>query len=172
MIEKDTAKGGRSWLYAAALIALSAIAAVILQKHGLQTPTNSDLPANINLTVIPFSVIGATQDNKPFTEGLTETLSARLAKLTIGRKLQVTTATEARTRGVMNAADARQQFGSNVALTGSLQYSNNNVQINCLLVDTATGHTLRTETISGDTSDSSGLQDRLTAAAVRMLGIV
>jgi adenylate cyclase len=178
MIEKDpakriekTAKEGRSWLYAAALIALSAILAVILQKHGLQTFTNSDIPANINLTVIPFSVIGTSQDNKSFGEGLTERLNAQLARLTIGRKLQITTATEARARTVKTPADARQQFGSNLALTGSFQYSNTSVRINCLLVDAATGRTLRTETITGDTLDPFGLQDRVTAAVVRMLGI-
>jgi TolB-like protein len=170
MTGKERGKG-HSWLYAAALIALSAIGAVILQKHGLQIPTNSDSPPDINLTIIPFSVIGANQDNKSFTEGLTETLSAQLAMLKIGRKLQVTTAREARTRGVMNAADARLQFGSNLALTGAFHYSNTSVQIDCLLLDTATGRTLRTETIMGDTSDPSDLQDRLTAAAVRMLGI-
>jgi TolB-like protein len=171
MIEKDPAKGGRSWLYAAALIALSAIGAVILQKHGLQIPTNSDLPANINLTVIPFSVVGTNQENKLFAEGLSERLSAQLARLTIGRKLQVTTSTEARARAVMNPADARQQFGSNLVLTGSFQYSSTSVRIDCLLIDTATGRTLRMETIAGDTLDPSGLQDRLTAAAVRLLGI-
>jgi TolB-like protein len=171
MNEKDLAKGRHSWLYVLALIALSAIGAVILQKHGLQIPTNSDLPANINLTVIPFSGIGTTQESKSFGEGLTEKLSAQLARLTIGRNLRVTTATEARTRAVTTAADARQQFGSNLALTGSLQYSNTSVRIDCLLVDTATGRTLRTETITGDTGDPSTLQDHLTAAAVRMLGI-
>jgi TolB-like protein len=171
MIEKDPAKERRGWLYAAALIALSAIGAVILQKHGLQTPVNADLPPNINLTVIPFSVIGTSEDSKSFAEELTERLSSQLSRLTIGRKLLVTTATEACARAVMNAADARQQFGSNLALTGSFQYSNMSVRINCLLVDTATGRTLRTETITGETFDAFGLQDRLTAAAVRMLGI-
>jgi TolB-like protein len=171
MIEKDPPNKGHSWLYVAALIVLSAIGAVVLQNRGLQIPTNPDLPANINLTVIPFSVIGTSQDQTVFGEGLTEKLSARLAGLTTGRKLQVTTSTEAHARAVTNAADARQQFGSNLVLTGSFQYSNTSVQINCLLVDTATGRTLRTETITGDTVDPSGLQDRLTAAAVRMLGI-
>jgi TolB-like protein len=171
MIEKDLAKKGRSWLYVAALILLSAIGAVILQKHGLQIPTNPDLPADINLTVLPFSVIGTGQDNTAFGEGLTEKLGAQLARLAPGRKLQVTTSTEAHSRAVTNAADARQQFGSNLVLTGFFQYSNTSVRIDCLLVDTATGRTLRTETITGDTVDPSGLQGRLTAAAVRMLGI-
>jgi serine/threonine-protein kinase len=164
-------KQGRSWLYAAALIVLSAIVAVILQKNGLQLRTHSDIPQSINLTVIPFSVIGTNQDNQSFGEGLTETLNVQLSRLTVGRKFQVTTATEARTRGVMSASDARQQFGSNLALTGSFQYSNTSVRINCLLIETASGRTLRTETITGDTFDPFALQDRVIASVLRMIGL-
>src|SRR5262249_11412128 len=72
---------------------------------------------------------------------------------------------------VMNFVDARQQFGSNLALTGSFQYSNTSVRINCSLIDTTSGHTLRTETITGDTFDPFGLQDRVIAAVVRMIGV-
>jgi serine/threonine-protein kinase len=164
-------KEGRTWLYAAALILLSAILAVVLQKNGVQLPTVSNIPGNINLTVIPFNVIGANADNQSFGQGLTETLNAQLSRLTVGRKFQVTTATEARTRGVMSASDARQQFGSNLALTGTFQYANTSVRVNCLLIDTASGRTLRTETITGDTFDPFSLQDRVTEAVVRMIGL-
>jgi serine/threonine-protein kinase len=139
-----------AWLYAVALIVLGIALAALLSNQGAVSPKTLDVPGNINLTIIPFSVIGATQDDESFGQGLTETLNAQLSKLTVGRNLQVTTASEARSRGVMNARDARQQFGSNLALTGSFQYSNTSVRINCLLIDTASGWTLRTETITGD----------------------
>jgi serine/threonine-protein kinase len=160
-----------AWLYAIALIVLGIALAVLLSNQRATPPKTSDIPGNINLTIIPFLVIGASQDDQSFGQGLTETLNAQLSKLTVGRNLQVTTASEARSRGVKNASDARQQFGSNLALTGSFQYSNTSVRINCLLIDTVSGRTLRTETITGDKSDPFDLQDRVADAVLNMLTV-
>ncbi len=175
--EKEVSKANTrfSWNWVRQAIVVVAILAALfvadLGKRWVEGRNVEGIPREINLdTVIPFSAIGASADKQFFGQGLGETLNAELSRLTVGRKFQVTTASEARSRGVLNAADARQQFGSNLALSGSLQYADTAVRINVLLVDTASGRTLRTETITGSTFDPFALQDRVVAATVRMIG--
>jgi serine/threonine-protein kinase len=58
-----------------------------------------------------------------------------------------------------------------MVLTGSLQYSGNDVRITCLLVDTRTGRPVRREVITADASNPMVVQDRVLEAGVGMMGL-
>jgi serine/threonine-protein kinase len=153
----------------AALLLVASLALTQFERPRSQQP--DAIPADINLAVLPFTVIGADRDKQFFTEGLSDTLNAKLASLTVDRKLQVATASDIRARGVKNATDARQQLGANVALTASLQFAGNELRVNCMLVDAKSGHTLRTETMTVPIEDSFAVQDRIVGAMIHMIGI-
>jgi tetratricopeptide (TPR) repeat protein/TolB-like protein/predicted Ser/Thr protein kinase len=122
-----------------------------------------------NLAVLPFQAIGGGPENQVYSDGITETLTAKLTQLTASHSLQVTSAAEVRSRHVSNAAQAREELGAGLALEGTLLRAGNTIRVNYALVDTATRKQLRAETITADASDPFALQDRVASGIVRML---
>lgn len=132
----------------------------------LRTP----LPAEINLAVLPFGVANASEDSA-LADGLTEALTANLSKLHGQPNFQVAPSAEVRTRSVDTPAEARQEFGSNLALAGSFRTDGNSVRISYSLVDTKTSIELRRGLTTGTLDDPFQLQDRVTDAVLTMLSI-
>jgi serine/threonine protein kinase/tetratricopeptide (TPR) repeat protein len=127
------------------------------------------LPREKQVAVLPFNVVGGDPKSQAFSDGLTETLTAKLTQLTTDRSLQVVPAAELRAKGVKTADDARKEFGVNLVLEGSLDKSGNLVRINYALVDAGTRRQLRAETITFAASDPFALQDEVVSGAVQML---
>jgi eukaryotic-like serine/threonine-protein kinase len=122
-----------------------------------------------NLAVLPFQAIGGGPENQVYSDGMTETLTAKLTQLTASHNLQVTSAAEVRSHHVLNAAQAREELGAGLVLEGTLLRAGNTIRVNYALVNTGTLKQLRAETITADASDPFGLQDKVAAGIVRML---
>jgi serine/threonine-protein kinase len=167
----------RSWFYEhrrarialAALLLVATIAVQQLEKWRLNTPSEQQLPAEINLAILPFAVTGADPNKQFFSQGLVEALNMQLSRLTVSRKFQVAATTDVRARNVRNAQDARAQLGANVALSGALQYSGQRIQITSVLLDTRSGRLIRRETVTADPSNVLNAEQRVADAVVRML---
>jgi tetratricopeptide (TPR) repeat protein/predicted Ser/Thr protein kinase len=127
------------------------------------------LPQAKNLAVLPFEAIGGDREGQAYSDGITETLTAKLAQLTVGHQLQVAPAREVRARGVTTPSAARQELGAGFVIVGTVHRSGNTVRINCSLVDTVTRQQLRAQTITAAVSDPFAVQDRVVAASVQML---
>ena len=156
----------------------AAVAAILLLVGGIALWKGERLswwfgprvpPGSKNLVVMPFQAIGEEPQTQAYTDGITETLSAQLTRLTAAHQLQVAPAREVRGRRFRNAADARKEFGAGLVLEGSVFRSGSTVRVNYALVDTLTLKQLRADTITADASNPFAVQDRVAEGIVRML---
>ena len=133
---------------------------------------STPLPERINLVVLPFAVEGRAGDERQrFAQGLGESVNDQLSRLTVTRKIQIATSSDRRTAVVSNLADAREQLGANLVLTGRLQYAGQNVQVSTALLETASGRQLRAEAFTAGVQETFSLQTRVVESVMRMLGI-
>ena len=152
--------------------ALVVMVLVVLRVWERQTASSSStLPVSVNLAVLPFTSTGGDADKQVFAQGLTEVVNRALATLTVNRKFQVATEADRRAGNVTDWNGARQLLGANMALTGTLHYAGKGVQIVCLMIDTRSGRTLRSETVADDGFNPIALEDGVVQAAVRMIGL-
>lgn len=159
------ALGGMAIALAAILIFL---VPPIRERFGIRLRA-APLPRNKLVAVLPFAVTSDDAKEKPFSDGLTETLTAKLTQLTVDPTLQVVPAPEVRARGVSRIDDIRKEFGATLVVEGNLQRSGNRVRINIALVDTGANRQLRAESLTTSASDPFALQDQVVNATVGML---
>jgi serine/threonine protein kinase/tetratricopeptide (TPR) repeat protein len=127
------------------------------------------MPSEKLVAVLPFAVMSSDASARPFSDGLTETLTAKLTQLTVDPTLQVVPAPEIRTRGVSTIDDARKEFGATLVVEGNLQRSGDRVRINIAMVDARTNRQIRAESLTIAASDPFSVQDQVVNAAVEML---
>jgi serine/threonine-protein kinase len=127
------------------------------------------VPSDRLVAVLPFAVVGGDQTATPFSDGLTETLTAKLTQLTIDPTLQVVSAQEIRSSAVKRLDQARSEFGVTQVLEGSLYRFGDNFRVNIALVDTRTRRQVLAESFTAPASDPFAVEDKVVAAAVGML---
>jgi len=127
------------------------------------------LPREKLVAVLPFTVMSSDAKEKPFSDGLTETLTAKLTQLTVDPTLQVVPAPEIRAKGASTIDDVRKEFGATLVVEGDLQRSGNRVRINIAMVDARTRRQLRAESLTVAASDPFAVQDQVVNAAIGML---
>jgi eukaryotic-like serine/threonine-protein kinase len=127
------------------------------------------LPHNKLVAVLPFTLTTGDAKEKPFSDGLTETLTAKLTQLTIDPTLQVVPAPEVRARNPSTIDDIRKEFGATLVVEGNLQRSGDRVRINIALVDAGTHRQIRAESLTISASDPFALQDQVVNATIGML---
>ena len=153
----------------AAVLVLLAIAAGGIYKFDYslwQRVFGPKIPEQKNLVVLPFSAIDAQPLEQIYCDGLTETVTAKMASLP---SLQVASSREVRAHRVGDIQTARARFGANLVLTASWQQLQNSARINLSLIDAKTGQQLRTATVTEPSNDLLGLQDRVVLTASHML---
>ena len=127
------------------------------------------LPREKLVAVLPFTVMSSDAKEKPFSDGLTETLTAKLTQLTVDPTLQVVPAPEIRAKGASTIDDVRKEFGATLVVEGDLQRSGNRVRINIAMVDAGTRRQIRAESLTVAASDPFAVQDQVVNAAIGML---
>jgi serine/threonine protein kinase/tetratricopeptide (TPR) repeat protein len=127
------------------------------------------LPHEKLVAVLPFAIVNSDANARPFSDGLTETLTAKLTQLTVDPTLQVVPAPEIRARGASTIDDARKEFGVTLVMEGNLQRSGDRIRINIVMVDASTHRQLRAQSLTFATSDPFAVQDQVVNAAVEML---
>lgn len=130
---------------------------------------SNPLPRERLVAVLPFTVVGSDPKEKAFSDGLTETLTAKLTQLTMDPTLQVVPAPEIRARGANTIDDLRKEFGATVIVEGDLQHSGDQVRINISVVDAATHRQVGADSLTVAASDPFALQDQVVNATVGML---
>ncbi len=132
----------------------------------------SAIPQERQLAVLPFEVVGGDPTARAFGDGLTETLTAKLTQLTASHALQVISASEVRSNRVTTPGQAREEFGVNLILEGSLSQSGNLVRVNYSLVDTRSHRQIAADSITAAVADPFAVQDQVVNGALRMLNVV
>jgi eukaryotic-like serine/threonine-protein kinase len=161
------------------VIFLVLVAAVLLsygpirrawQFHAKNSETTAQaLPSNEVLAVLPFKPV---RDNPRLTalgQGLADSVSARLGRLTEDRALAVIPARTLQQRSVTSLTDARSQFGANLGLAIALDQSGELIRVNYSLLNAQDGRTLGGDSITVPASDAFGVEDDVAQGAVKAL---
>jgi tetratricopeptide (TPR) repeat protein/TolB-like protein len=119
--------------------------------------------------VLRFRTQGGDLTHQAFCDGLTQTLTARLTRLTTGRALQVAPLVEVRAHSVTTAAYTTS--GANLTLGGLCERRGDSVRVTYALADAASGRQLRADSTTDAATASVAIQDRVIDGATRMLGI-
>jgi tetratricopeptide (TPR) repeat protein len=127
------------------------------------------VPQEKQVAVLPFSIAGGDPASVAFSDGLAETLTAKLTQLTTDRSLQVVSASDMRSRHVTTVDQARKEFGINLAVEGSLYRSGKILRVNYALVDARTHYELRAENVDLAAAEPFAVQDRIVDGVVKML---
>jgi serine/threonine protein kinase/tetratricopeptide (TPR) repeat protein len=124
------------------------------------------------LVVLPFTNVGNDPENQGFCDGLVEILSSKLSQLEqFQRKLRVVPSTDVLREGIVSVREARQTFGATLAITGSVQRTENRVRVTINLVDPRTLLQLKSKTIDTEAHDISVLQDGVVLEVAELLDV-
>jgi len=134
-------------------------------------PSVATPPKQQVLAILPFDELGADAEARALGNGITETLTAKLAELSNNDALQLVSAREMRAQQVTTADQARREFGVDLVLEGSMQKAGDQVRINCSLVDPKTRRQVRGGSVTADASDIFGLEDKVVNQVLEILQI-
>jgi serine/threonine protein kinase/tetratricopeptide (TPR) repeat protein len=124
------------------------------------------------LAVLPFTNVGNDPASQAFCDGLVEILSSKLSQLEQFQKtLRVVPATDVRQGGIVSVKEARQTFGVNLVITGSIQRTDGRVRMTINLVDPQKLRQLKSKTIDTGVSDIAALQDGVVLEAAQLLDV-
>ncbi len=158
-----------------ALLALVVVLVLVLSPIARQQWrrwfVGADLPQKKNLAVLPFQVVGQDPAAHAFAQGLSETLTAKLAQLTDTYPLQVVPPSEIRSQRVDSVEQARSGVGANLVLEGSLHRSGSLMRVTYHLVDARNRQQLRAGTVTAQGGDPFGVEDRVVQSVVRSLDL-
>jgi TolB-like protein/Flp pilus assembly protein TadD len=125
--------------------------------------------AQLSLVVLPFANLSSDPEQAYFAEGMSETVTTDLSRISGLLVIAFTTATAVAARPV----DVRQvcaALGVRFALKGSVQRDHGHVRVNAQLIDSRNGQQLWSERFDGDGSDLFALQDRITGRIANAIG--
>ena len=158
----------------AAAVGVLALVGVLSVSRGARAPAaagGSVSGAPRHLVVLPCKSIGGDRADQAYCEGLADTLTAKLSRLTAAHALLMPPASEVRLRKVMTTDEARKYFGATVTLEGSLLRSGGTLRVNYAMVDAATRTQLDAYSVTAPASDPFALQDKVADWAVKKLDL-
>jgi serine/threonine protein kinase/tetratricopeptide (TPR) repeat protein len=153
------------------LAAIASLGLVLLPRLRHTLPDKFETGRVNELAILPLSLSSHDDDMVAFSNGLIETLTSRLTKLTSKHPLQVVPASEVRAFGITSLEQAKQQFGANLGLELNVERSGGLVRMNYALVDANQHSQLRGDTITAPASDPFGLEDKVADSVVGSLQI-
>jgi len=151
---------------------MALILAAVLQSHRLRRwlPGNRAF-APIHLALLPFTPAAGDPNSKAFSDGLTETLAAKLTQLSGSYPLQIVPPSEIRREGITSIEQARKGFGVKLVLVGALQQSGSRMRVTYSLVDAQAMRQVSADIFTADTGDVFAVEDRVVDNVVQMLGL-
>lgn len=155
------------------VVAITLLAAVPSARRTIQKWLYIPMvPDQLHIAVLGFTNVGGDPANRAFCDGVTEILASTLTNLENFReKLWVVPASEVRAREVRSAGEARNVFGVNLAVTGSVVRAGDRVHLTVNLVDAETLRQINSEVIEAPEADLPTLQDRITSATLQMVKV-
>ncbi|HUK43390.1 MAG TPA: tetratricopeptide repeat protein [Candidatus Bathyarchaeia archaeon] len=155
------------WLYVANACALIAVIALALTGV-IHNPFLR--PQERHLAVLPFLNIGNDPTDKAFAEGISETLTSRLSQLERFQKsFWVVPAGDART--VKSPEEAHRDLDVTLAVTGSVQRTQEGVEVTTNLIDAANHRQLASRTLDVPSITLEDLQQQVWESVADMLDL-
>lgn len=130
----------------------------------------SGVPDQKHLAVLPFLNIGNDPEKQALCDGLTETMTSKLAQLEqLHGSLWVVPATEVRRGNTSSAEEARKAFGVNLVLDGSLQAIGDVYRLTLNLVDAGSLRHINSATIDTRRESLTSLHNESVISVLEML---
>ena len=138
------------------------------EKAQVGTLVAPSLP-RLSIVVLPFANIGADPEQEYFVDGVTESLTTDLSRMSgsfvIGRNTAFTFKGKA-----VELKRIGRELGVRYVLEGSVQRGGNRMRVNVQLIDAATGNHLWAERFDNPLADLLDMQDEIVARLANQLG--
>ena len=124
----------------------------------------------LSVVVLPFANLGGDKEQDYFVDGITESLTTDLSRISGAFVIARNTAFAYKGKG----ADARQigrELGVRYVMEGSVQTGGGRIRVNAQLIDTETGAHLWAERFDKPRADLFDMQDEITTRLARTAGI-
>ncbi len=132
----------------------------------------SSVPETKRLAIIPFTNVGDNTENAVFLDGILETMTSKLSQIdNYEEKLWVIPSSEILSNDIKSITDARNLFGINLAITGSLQDISGSKRLTINLIDAQDLRQLKSRVIDLDSDNMLGLQSESVIKMIQMLEI-
>lgn len=123
----------------------------------------------LSLVVLPFINLSSDAEQEYFAQGLSETVSTDLSRISGLRVISSATAATFEGKNP-DVGRVSRELGVRYVLTGSVQRLHRNFRINAQLVDGQSGLQIWSELFDGDAGDLFSLQDRITGHIANSMG--
>jgi serine/threonine-protein kinase len=152
-------RGGRRGLLALAAVLIAAVAAGVVMYRGGDGVASGPQPIR-SIAVLPFKNLSGDPNQEYFSDGMTESLIARLAQI---HALSVTSRTSAmRFKNTQQSVpEIGQALDVDAIVESSVQRSGTQVRIIAQLIRASTGNLLWAKDFNGSTSDLLELQSNV-----------
>ena len=159
----------RTLLVVLLLVLIAFAVGLLVRRYTLERPRKSAIVGQ--LAVLPIKTAQPDAQSDAFGDGLIETLTARLARLSANHSLQVIPASEIRAKGVSTLQEAKQEFGVNLGLEVSVQRAGDLVRVTYALVDAKLHQQVNGDSITAPASDPFALEDKVSESVVKSLDL-
>ena len=157
--------------------ALAAILLVLFMVPGLRnflspSSTSASLPAVMHMAVLPFDSISDDPEEESFSNGLAHLVATNLLRMEHDKEeFWIIPVREVLSRQVTSAGDARDKFGINLAVSGTIIELANTMQITLDVTDARTLRVIESETIELSETTPQAIQDQVMQKLALMLGL-
>jgi TolB-like protein/class 3 adenylate cyclase len=185
-IAAETPRTSRSWMIAAAVIIVAALAlgGYFLSRRSTPVATSSGttavpaaapattVPAALpekSIAVLPFENLSDEKQNAYFTDGVQDEILTDLAKIADLKVISRTSVMQYKTGAARNLREIAQQLGVAHLVEGSVQRVSNRVRVNAQLIDARNDAHLWAQTYDRDLADVFAIQSEIAKAIADQL---
>ncbi len=164
----------RPWLKPVLAIGLfvALVAAILFGRTLLSSLDLAGVPDAKHIAVLGFNNIGGDPANQALCDGLVETLTSKLSQLEqFEGSLWVVPSSEIRRGEVTSASQARQLFGANLVISGSVQRYDDLLQLTINLIDAETLRQVASRMVKDPIRSLAFLQDQVVVTLAEMLNV-
>jgi len=159
-------KPSRRKMHLVALLALIVVVTAFLMGwHRFRRAA----PRVNQLVILPLTAASGDSDAAAFGNGLIQTLTSRLTKLTVTHALQVVPASEIRAKNVSSLREASEEFGANLGVEVNIERTAGRVRVNYALIDAKLHRQIAGDTITASSDDPFALEDQVAESLVGAL---
>lgn len=151
-------------------VAIASLATYMLIPKFTTRSSDAVLPEEKHIVVLPLNVIGDEKESQALAAGLVETVTSKLSHLEqFQGKLWVVPTSEMRNSDLKSPGEALQEFGINLAITGSIQRIDDRVRLILNLIDPARKRQINSQMIDVALSNIAFIQDEAVIKVAEML---
>ena len=134
----------------------------------LEPPPERSGPARLSIVVLPFANLGGGPEQNHFVDGVTESLTTDLSRITGARSWRATPPPPTRARPI-DAKQIGRELNVRYILEGSIQKGSNRMRVNVQLIDGVTGNHLWADRFDKPLADLFDMQDEIVSQLANQL---